>query len=326
MTRMVLAAVVPVAALGLAACSGGGAVSRAPTIPPGEEATRVFSEGTGDLGDAISTDQTLTARSVGVAGIDLEFGGGPTALRTGTTAAIRRNADGELTVTMDGVDHAFTPADRVVEPGGEVYGYSVDDGTNFYDVFSESGEIDEFLTPGTGYAKVLNISSDRYPGQPFRRAFAVFGTETRDAALAGLPTANFLGYARIDAYPETGFINSSTNRWTYNGDVAMTADFGAGSISGSITNLTQRLGDGPDDPIAGSIAMNAAPFTVNAYRGTLTPDAGFRTAAGISSASLGYSGAFYGNAAEETAGTISGRITATGGSQFNSIGFFLANR
>jgi len=272
---MLFPLILPVAALGLAACSGGGSdsvgsppaqqqpeqpkqpeppVNRGPTIPSGEEATRVFSQGNGDHGDVISDGGTLTARSVGVSGVDLNFNGGPTALRT-STAAIRKNEFGELTVTVDGVDHVFKPEDRFVEDGGEVYGYEFEDpdANVYYDVFSNTGEIDEFLAPGHGYAEVLVITTN--VGQPWpypaKRLYAVFGTETKDADLAGLPTASYNGRARLDRYPQTGFVNSPTSRTVYNGDVAMTADFGAGTISGSISNMTQRFGDGNNDPIAG---------------------------------------------------------------------------
>jgi len=349
MARMLFPLILPVAALGLAACSGGGSdsvgsppaqqqpeqpkqpeppVNRGPTIPSGEEATRVFSQGNGDHGDVISDGGTLTARSVGVSGVDLNYGGGPTALRT-STAAIRKNEFGELTVTVDGVDHVFKPEDRFVEDGGEVYGYEFEDpdANVYYSAWSHTGEIDEFLAPGHGYAEVLEI--DTNVGQPWpypsNRLYAVFGTETKDADLAGLPTASYNGRARLDRYPQTGFVNSPTSRTVYNGDVAMTADFGAGTISGSISNMTQRFGDGNNDPIAGSITMNPAPFQVNAYQGTLTPDAAFRTAADIGSFNAGYSGAFYGPAAEETAGTISGTGTGTDGAGFNTSGYFTAD-
>ena len=317
------------AALALAGCGGGSSVTRAPTIPASEQATRVYSDTAGDAGDVISNDETLTARSVASAGLTLDYdSSGPG--NTGVVrprAAIRRNANGELTLTVDGVDHDFTTADREVEPGGEVYGYQVEDDANsrYYSAFSQTGEIDEFFANGNGYAEVLGYQTNLVSGAVNIRGYAVFGTETRDADLAGLPTATYNGRGRLELAPATGWVNNETSRTTLRSDVNMTANFGAGTISGAMTNFTLRPPGGTDAPIAGSVAMNSAPFAVNAYQGRLAPDAAFSASTGVSSLNATYSGAFYGGAAQETGGVISGTGTRNGGA-VNATGFFYANQ
>ena len=256
------------AALALAACGGGSSVTRAPTIPASEQTTRVYSDTAGDAGDAISSDETLTARSVASAGLTLDYdSSGPG--NTGVVrprAAIRRNANGELTLTVDGVDHEFTTADREVEPGGEVYGSSVEDDADdrYYAAWSETGEIDEFLANGNGHAEVLGYQTNLVPGGVDIRGYAVFGTETRDDDLAGLPTATYSGWGRLDVVPATGWVDNGTSCTTLHSDVNMTANFVAGTISGVMTNFTLEPPGGTEAPIAGSVAMNGAPFAVNA--------------------------------------------------------------
>ena len=75
-----------------------------------------------DAGAAIASGKTLTARAVGVALQNLNYHTGETSTTTDVTASIKRNDDGALTVTIDGEELAFTPADV----NGEGDGYEVE--------------------------------------------------------------------------------------------------------------------------------------------------------------------------------------------------------
>jgi hypothetical protein len=118
-----------------------------------------------DVGEIIVTGQTLTARSVGVAGINLDYGGsGVTSLaQTGPGNApqfkLRRGSNGELEFELNGVLHTFTAADRE-EIGGRLDTYTRNDNANsiFYNLFSFTGDLDDLFGTGNGYHEVTRGS------------------------------------------------------------------------------------------------------------------------------------------------------------------------
>lgn len=300
----------------LAACDSGSG-SGSPT-------TRNFAADAGTAVKALDDGKTLTAQEGGSAAIDLNFNGGPTALTT-ASFDVKKNANGELTFTVNGVEQVFTSADRFIEPTGESFGYEIDDPVNnrFVSLFSHVGDLDTVLDPtNPSYLQVWNYSTNQVnPGGADVRGYVVVGTETQAAALATLPSATYSGRARIDTYPATGFVNTATSRSRVNGDLSMAANFGAGTISGQIDNLD---GNGPGQanaPIAGSIAMDQTTITGNGFAGTITPDATFLAATGTSGVSGNYGGTFYGPAASQVGGTMT--LTGTqNGQAVNGIGFF----
>jgi hypothetical protein len=312
-------------------------------IPVTEELTRLFADANGngvdfdDAGDLILKGETLTARSVGVAGINLDYGGsGVTSLaQTGPGNAppfkIRRSANGELEFELNGVLHTFTAADRE-EVGGRLDAYARNDNVNdrFYNIFLLNGELEELFGVGNGYHEVLVMQSNiANGGQPDLRAYAVVGAETRDTALPTLGSAAFTGRARLDVYPTTGFVNNSDSRTRINSNVSMLADFGGGRISGEMTDIAiQRPGEGTFTPRPGTWAMEEAPFAVNGFTGRLAPDAEYLAASPGASVdpSSTYSGAFYGPAAEEVGGVLSISGVGQNGLPFNGVGAFTASR
>ena len=320
----------------LAACGGGGGdgVTRGPTpvtpsdttynIPDGEQALRLFADSVpgGDAGGAIANDQTLTARSVGSAAVALDYGDDVTAPTGTTQVQLRRNADGELTLIVNGAAYDFEPGDRE-----NAFGYFTADECDTSDVcvstFNYTGEIDELLTNGFGYAEVVGYQTNQLTddGGENLRGFAVVGAETRDSALAGLPTATYSGRAEIGTFPSTGFIDNETSRQGIRGDLSMTADFGAGTISGQVTNLQSETGFSGYNPAAGSITMEQAEFDVNGFRGGMSASADYAAGSEDLVNNSSYSGAFYGPAAEEVGGTISGS-----GAGRNGAGYFYGNK
>lgn len=302
----------------LAACgSDGGSGAGSPT-------TRNFAADAGTAIKALDDGKTLTAQAGGSAAIDLNFNGGPTALTT-ASFDVKKNANGELTFTVNGVEQVFDTADRFIEINGESFGYEIADQANnrFINLFSHTGELDTVLDPNNpNYLQVWNYTTNQVnPGGADVRGYAVVGTETQGSALATLPSATYSGRARIDTYPAAGFVNSATSLSRVNGDLSMAADFGAGTIFGSIGNLD---GNGPGQanaPIAGSIAMDQTAITGNGFAGTITPDATFLAATGTSGVSGSYGGTFYGPAASQVGGTMT--LTGTqNGQAINGIGFF----
>lgn len=309
----------------LAACgSDGGSIGGS-----GTPTTRNFAADAGTAAKALDDGKTLTAQAGGVASVDVNFGGGPTAL-VPHDVAIRKNANGELSLIIDGVEQAFTAADRFFDPSdppGVSFGYDISDPANnrFVSLFSNFGDLDTVLDPNSpNYLQVWQFSTNQVGTDPNAnepRGFAVVGTETQASALSVLPSATYSGRARIDTYPAAGFVNTATSRSRVNGDLSMAADFGAATISGSIGNLD---GNGPGQanaPIAGSIAMDQTAITGNGFAGSLSPDAAFLAATGVSGVNGSYAGSFYGPSADQLGGTMS--LTGTqNGQAINGIGFF----
>ncbi len=337
-----------------AACGGGGSSSSAPPtasptgpiayeIPVTEQLARLFADVNGDgsdiddAGQIIVDGKTLAARSVGVAGVNLDYGGnGVTSLAQSGPGnsppfKIRRAANGELEFELNGVLHTFTASDRVVS-GGRLTDYNREDNANsiFYNLYNVTGDLEELFGSGNGYHEVLVVQSNiANGGQPDLRAFAIVGAETRDAALPKLGTAKFTGGARMDIYPTTGFVNNSSSRSRINSDVSMVANFGGGTISGAMTNISlRRPGETDFTPRPGTWVMEKAPFAVNGFTGKLMPDADYLAASpGVSiSNTSSYSGAFYGPAAEEVGGVLSISGVGQNGIPFNGVGAFSATR
>tara|TARA_A100000171_G_scaffold50537_1_gene62249 strand:+ start:235 stop:1239 length:1005 start_codon:yes stop_codon:yes gene_type:complete len=278
-----------------------------------------------DAGAAIASGKTLTARAVGVALQNLNYHTGETSTTTDVTASIKRNDDGALTVTIDGEELAFTPADV----NGEGDGYEVEVDGKFAGVYNYNGPVEDLLTAGNGFAQVVQIfrSSENAEGHVSGDStFAIFGTETADEDLKDLPKAEYTGRSRINVVPNSGFESNSESRYKVRSEIAMTADFGAGEIWGTIGNTTiEDPEDGVRDAVEGTIAMDKTTFDNNGFAGTLTADADFISDIDVNSAEGTYSGAFYGPNAEQVAGALTFGIGADDGS-LNGNGYFSADK
>ncbi len=325
--------------IGLAACGGGGggtvddnAIDKI-TIDPPEEANRVFSTDAGDAGQALSDGQTLTARQVAMAGINLNYNSGDTAITDTSEFTVRLNGEGEVTLVLEGTETVFTPDHRDPDDDGTVYGYftrdDCDAGVRCVSLFSYTGEIDELKSNGHGFMEILNAQSNQISedGQPDLRAFAVVGTETQDADLGSLGNATYSGWTRFDVYPESGFVDSSESRTRLRSDLTMTADFGDGTVSGLLNNFEARdPGEAEYTGLLGTVTMTEAEFDVNGFKGGLVADAAFASDTGVTlDTSSAYSGAFYGPNAEEVGGVFSISGSDDDGA-FNGIGFFAGNQ
>lgn len=310
------------ALIALSAC--GGTTGPTPVeISASEAALQIFATGTGDLGGALNDGETLTARSVGAASVLRTYDGGLTE-QIDPQVQIARNTNGELSLIVDGVAHDFDTADRRIEPGGEVYGYDDCDGNFCYSLFSWSGEIDEAVAVGEGFASAFTYYFETEDSPTGASGYFVVGTETQNSELPDMGTATFEGYAVVNVVPTEGFTDFGPQRERLRGDVQMNVGFTDGTVSGVMDNLTYRIGSGSEDSVAGSIIMNETVFDVNGYRGSLSLDetAQARFADGTA-LNAEYSGSFYGPDAEETGGAISGMASSADGDT-NLYGFFIA--
>ncbi|MDN5788246.1 transferrin-binding protein-like solute binding protein [Pseudorhodobacter sp.] len=314
----------------LAACGGGGGgqLGGPIEITPAEEGTRSFAAkadgSTQDAGGALSAGSTLTARKVAAVGQLLNYNNGKTGA-TDAAVSIKKNAQGGHDVTINGKVMKFTAADRLVEADG-TFGYNIEDDAKgvYSSVFNYTGDLDDLLNPGHGYAEVLSIQTNKLGADNAdTAAFAVVGTETADAALKGMPTATYKGNARLNVTPNTGFVDNGTSRIKVRSAMTMTADFGKGEVSGKLTGITaQQPGSAARESLPGSVLLNTAKFNNNGFKGSVSADAAFADNSGLTVGSGTYGGAFYGPAANEVAGGLTFTGTAEGGTALNGIGYF----
>jgi hypothetical protein len=234
--------------------------------------------------------------------------------------------DGEFSIEAEGADLLVT----IGEEGGQVYTYRIEDaalidnGDNitidgpdgYFDLFiSGGGTWADLFDPdfASGYARRVGLyfSPD---GEEFGyETRSIVGTETTDSMIADLAgqnaTATYSGRSNIS-------IRQADAGWpTFNGnlsgDLDMEADFGAGQVSGTMSNLFLELRQGQtvdfSDNQVGTINLEAAAIQKNAFQGGMSPDAVLTAdnsdlAVFVDSGT--YSGAFYGPNAEEIAGTM----------------------
>jgi len=308
----------------LAACGDSGGAP--PASPP--PVTRLFAADAGTAGKALADGSTLTAQQGGTATYEIDWNTGTTRLKSGTFK-VAKNASGELTMTVDGVDYAFAPGDRFVDPSdGLVYEYVVDGTTTgiWLNLWNATMTLDEALDPNTsGYAQVWGYYADPNTGIG-TDGYAVVGTETKAADLALLPSATYSGRARLNTRPDSGWVDYGTSNTRVRADLSMSADFAAATIGGSLTNITVQPPSGTQTGVAGTMSMDQTSIVGNGFAGTLTPDATLIGAMGPGFTAAGnYAGIFYGPVADQVAGTMTMTGTDATGA-WNGTGFFIGTQ
>lgn len=308
-----------------------------------EELLRVFADtdgdglGNQDFADVLDADGELVARRVSLASWREDYPGNGSYMTLDGTLRIQGDGD-DLLVTVDDGNGTLDTIRIVDARSITASNVTIDNGDLFFDMFVGNGlEIGDLLdsSVGNGYAFRVGVYyTNRLRGNEFGSELrAVMGAETQDAMIGDLhdasATASYSGFGAID-------VRRADAGWNiYNGnisgDVDMTADFGASTISGAMSNLfyEERAGSTVTDSygVAGSILMDEAKIKDNAFKGTLSADAalaadddGIATVAG----SVGYSGAFYGPQAEEVGGTFQGSGSFEG-TDYLASGAFTAN-
>ena len=321
MDKMFMAALA--AATALAACSSGGSNSSDVVSRSGNsDAQKVLATNAGNAAQALE-DGTTTLRASQRASSQWmrNFTSDTAALSDDSSATIRRNAAGGLDLTVGGQTISFTAAD--LTPDG--YGFRLPDESA--GIWAWNGDsMADALDPANGrYSLLFNYYADS-GGDTGVNGFALIGTETADTALASLPTATYSGYMHAYGAPAEGFADYSDNVSEVRGDVNLTANFGAGTVAGSVTNMQSQLPDSVDPTFTwtnfdGGLTMAEANISGNGFTGGLSGDAGFNAAVGTLDAGSTYSGTFFGPAAEEVGGGINMTGTAAvGGKPFIGYG------
>jgi hypothetical protein len=120
--------------------------------------------------------------------------------------------------------------------------------------------------------------------------------------------------------PVSRYVDHKTHTSRVYGDLTLNADFGKGTISGTINKMQYRApGTEYKDRVdyAGQLKMNEAKFTENGFQSSLSASSDFKDTVkdGI------YSGAFYGPEAQQVAGTLRAIIVQDGVNQ-SALGHF----
>lgn len=158
---------------------------------------------------------------------------------------------------------------------------------------------------GTGdFARSLYVF-DSDNSTYYNGAFTVAGYNTDPATVGARTTiATYTGPASIQVDQVGGFEGET-------GTVTLTADFGAATMNGSMsfTDMNSGFGTTPLDMKATTMTLSGGKIQGNSFSADLSVNAGDLAASSVDSAKL--NGAFYGDTAQEVAGTFSGTGTSS---------------
>lgn len=286
----------------LAGCSsiGGGAGGGGGTPSPA-----VFAMSAGTASEALADGETLMAyNSLMSASVEHDFDAEETRAIDPTTFSIAANGQGALDVTIDGVLYSFA-ADDIDQ-------WTLESPDGLHRIDSWRGEVADVLDASNpNHHQVWSYWWD--PAGQAISGFAVVGTETMPDALVAKANATYSGSAGA-ALTDSNTFSGTTH---IVGDLAMSADFNAGLISGGISNIAEP-GDAPG---AGSVTLNPATISEAGFDGTITVDNDLLTRFALTNLGGTYSGKFYGASGEEVAG-----VMAISGDDTVGTGFFSAKQ
>lgn len=235
--------------------------------------------------------------------------------------SIRKNDQGGVDVTIDGETESFSAAD--LEDAGFGWQKELDDGL-YRSVHTWTGTNAEEVLAGdawTPYHQVWGYFWDTGDESDLR-GFAVVGSETEADVLEGKANATYSGWSVAEMYPDDEAA-ADDERARMEGDLTMSADFNAATISGAITDLSTktRVNDtwSNSQALAGSVSMDSTAISGNGFSGNLTPSADLTAVVGDFTGT--YGGKFYGPNGEEVGGVLS--IT---GDDSVGAGFFSADQ
>lgn len=276
----------------------------------GTPSSAVFAASAGTASEALADGETLMAyNSLMSAAVEHDFDAGETRALDDTIFSIAANDQGALDVTIDGVTHSFAAADI----GGNGLEFEpVPGGAPYYRLNSWSGDVVDVLdVSNAAHHQVWSYFWDT-AGEAIS-GFAVVGTETMPEDVPSTALATYSGFAGA-ALTDSGTHNDTTR---IVGDLAMSADFNAGQISGLVNNI-EVLGGAA---VNGTVALNSTAISGSGFSGTITPDNDLLTAFSLTDLGGTYSGKFYGASAEEVGG-----VMAISGDETVGTGFFSATQ
>lgn len=328
MTKVFTKGLLCTSALAILTACGGSSTGGGVSIDSAEAGRQLFAADFGDLAAALEAGETVSARAVGTSALQRDYENQSSSLLDDVLVQVSKNSAGELSLIINGEEVAFATGDRFIENDGRVFGYEQDGSNFYYNLFSWNGELDELISEDGPVARPVAFYFETPDSSTASQGYAILGTETGPDNLPTTGSANLEGYSVVAIFPEENLTSFGSSRERLRSDVTMTVDFANNMISGEMTNLeaqdTPDNGNGRAD-LAGTIIMEDATFNANGYSGNLTLDDAALASTELSNANLGtYSGTFYGDEGQATAGTITSTFENENGS-YNAYGFFVAD-
>lgn len=265
----------------------------------------------------LALEQGATLSADHVAQVNRNFNENTTALAAGEFS-VRKTADGNLAMIVNGDELIFTDADQNFPNG-----YEVNDSGNglFYNLYAYDGPITDVLDTGVrSFANVFTLYKDINGDGIGEQLLAVVGTKTELAQL------NLLTGASYDGWMNANFWNGSSSSWDdqvrVRGGMNLSADFTNSTISGQSKpgELLLRSGGNPETSMAGTFFYDGGVIDGTSFDGSVSVDSDFLTSTNVGAVAGEYEGSFYGPFADEAAGIMTG--TTDGG--YNMIGQFNA--
>ncbi len=307
-----------------------------------ENALRVFADngngGTQDVADVLAGGGVLVARQVAEATIFEDYSG-PNDTNTVIDGDVRLQLDpnnpDDLLVTFQQAG-AATPTVFTIEDATSLnqsnFLFSPQNSSERFDIFIGGGKtFQDLLNDTQNQDDVVRVGiyyrADGVPSGLSTRV--IIGTETTDERvneLIGLGTSvDYSGFGSVEIrQADAGFDDYNAQ---VSGNMTMTADFGARSVSGEMADpsFRERInGMETNETLTGSILFNDATIRDNAFVGSVTVDSTLAnndpTAAGFFG-DVEYGGALYGADGDTIAGAVSGTGSADG-SDFVFFGNF----
>ena len=290
--------------------------------------TRVFANDAGNMGDINTAGTTLTAQTGLVSGMALDYDADKTSTET-ATFAISKGTDGEAVMIVDGVTYNFVSGDRLSDGSG----YNTTKNPNFNKLTDDL----IYLTPYGGenlasaldannlnYLQVWEYGVDSPDATVAKHGFAVVGSQTAFADVAGNAAATYSGSAELKLVPVNGYSTQVLREILVRGELEMSVDFLSESISGNLNSLsyTNGVGTSPSD-LSGNVSLDATDVNANGeFAGVMSPDQDFQRQFGLDAEDKGsYSGGLFGPEANQIGGTMG--LTS---SQFTGYGYFTADK
>ncbi|WP_157970066.1 transferrin-binding protein-like solute binding protein [Pelagibacterium sediminicola] len=294
----------------LTACTtaGTGPVVPPPPPPPSQQ---VYADDAGPASQALANGTTLLAYDSAMStSLVHNFNADQTSAIAPQHFSIAANALGGVDVTVGEITHSFTAAEM-----GQ-WSWQSAAGQTFYEVSSLSGETADVMdSTNPAHHQIWGYWWDEGTGESYG-GFATVGTEARVEALVGKANATYTGRAGA-VLANTDSFNTTEDMW---GDLEMVADFGAGSISGDITNMQNN-----GNPLPGTVSLQLGNINGTGFSGNVAVSNELLTLFDLDMLDGTYSGKFFGPNAEEIAGvmSLSGQISAgAGGGDLVGAGFF----
>jgi hypothetical protein len=263
----------------------------------------VLSTDAGTMGKALDDGTVLSANTRTVRGIQNNASTG-LATPVASTLSLGKGADGKFTMTLNGEAVTFDGTDTIGSdnaPG--VFEQPTTNGGTASIVSLLSSDINDLGDPTSIYYSYPIRASITQPDGTETFVYAVLGTETLPSALSGLPAATYTGRFMLESLQEM-----QPGPWEDQvsiGDFSLVADFARGEVSGSLSNFyfyNPATGEFDDFAGAAYVVLDRTAIIGNGYVGTVSlgsaiPEPG-------TTYSGGYSGTFFGPAAEETGGAL----------------------